>query len=329
MRSKFLHEGKEPSTTCNIISAAAAAGITAGIGAASAIGSSVANGVTATKLNKKNRLWQEKMYERRLADERSNWDMENEYNSPVQQVERMRAAGINPDLYGIDGAGTASQINTPDANFEYQAPDFSQGFQILSGIFESVMNMQSQVIDNDLKITDERGKLSGLFNLLLGTGSDSSQVVDYLTKGLSKGLSRSFKKNKFGITSDNAFGIHREELIDRIAKIRGQAGYNSNPDTFAKFLRLSNEILLDAQNAEKGYRADYYNNQSGEIDAGLDTENKRLRNQGQDISNTNARNQGQKTEFESKIFDKINEFSRENPTLGAVLSMFYLVLQNR
>lgn len=329
MRSKFLHEGKEPSTTCHIISAAAAAGITAGVGAASAIGSSIANGVTATKLNKKNREWQEQMYARRLADERENWNMENEYNSPVQQVERMRAAGINPDLYGIDGAGTASQINTPDANFEYQAPDFSQGFQILSGIFDSVMNMQSQVIDNDLKITDERGKLSGLFNLLLGTGSDSAQVVDYLTKGLSKGLSRSFKKNKFGITSDNAFGIHREELIDRIAKIRGQAGYNSDPDSFAKFLRLSNEIMLEAQNAEKGYKADYYNNQSGQIDASLDTESKRLRNQGQDISNQNARNLGQKTEFESKIFDKINEFSRENPTLGAVLSMFYLILQNR
>ncbi len=329
MRSKFLHEGKEPLTTCNIISAAAAAGITAGIGAASAIGSSVANGVTATKLNKKNRLWQEKMYERRLADERENWNVQNEYNSPVQQVERMRAAGINPDLYGIDGAGTASSMSTPDANFEYQAPDFSQGFQILSGIFDSVMNMQSQVIDNDLKITDERGKLSALYNLLLGTGSDSTKVVEYLTNGLSKGLARSFKKNKFGITSDNAFGIHREELIDRIAKIRGQAGYNSNPDDFAQFLRLSNEILLEAQNAEKGYKADYYNNQSGSFDASLDTENKRLRNQGQDISNQNARNQGQKTEFESKIFDKINEFSKDNPTLGAVLSMFYLILQNR
>lgn len=329
MRSKFLHEGKEPSTTCNIISAAAAAGITAGIGAASAIGSSVANGVTATKLNKKNRIWQEKMYERRLADERANWQTENEYNSPVQQVERMRAAGINPNLYGIDGAGTASQINTPDANFEYQAPDFSQGFQILSGIFDSVMNMQSQVIDNDLKITDEKGKLSGLYNLLLGTGSDSSMVLDYLTKGLSKGLSRNFKKNKFGITSDNAYGIFREDLIDRIAKIRGQAGYTGDADSFAEFLRLSNEILLDANIAEKRYRSDYYNNQSGEIDAGLDTENKRLRNQGQGISNDNARNSGQETLFESKIFDKINAFSKDNPTLGAILSLFYLVLQNR
>lgn len=329
MRSKFLHEGKEPSTTCNIISAAAAAGITAGIGAASAIGSGVANGVTATKLNKKNRLWQEKMYERRLSDERENWQTENEYNSPVQQVERMRAAGINPDLYGIDGAGTASQINTPDANFEYQAPDFSQGFQILSGIFDSVMNMQSQVIDNDLKITDERGKLSGLFNLLLGTGSDSNKVVDYLTNGLSKGLAKSFKKNKFGITSDNAFGIFREDLINRIAKIRGQAGYNTDPDSFAKFLRLSNEILVEAQNAQHRYTADYYNNQSGEIDAGLDTENKKLRNQGQDISNQNARNSGQRTEFESKIFHQINDFSKDNPTLGAVLSLFYLALQYR
>lgn len=329
MRSKFLHEGKESSTTCNIISAAAAAGITAGIGAASAIGSSVANGVSATKLNKKNRIWQEKMYERRLADERENWQTENEYNSPVQQVERMRAAGINPDLYGIDGAGTASQINTPDANFEYQAPDFSQGFQILSGIFDSVMNMQSQVIDNDLKITDERGKLSSLYNLLLGTGSDSSQVVDYLTKGLSKGLSRSFKKNKFGITSDNAFGIHREELKDRLAKIRGQSGWQFGSEGFTEFLRLANQIQIESEQAKQKYTADYYNNQSGEIDAGLDTENKRLRNQGQDISNTNSRNQGQKSEFESKLFKEINDFSKDNPTLGTILSLFYFALQYR
>lgn len=328
MRSKFLHEGKNPSTTCNIISAAAAAGITAGLGAASAIGSGVANGVTATKLNRKNREWQEKMYERRLSDERENWVSQNEYNSPVQQVERMRAAGINPDLYGIDGAGTASQISTPDTNFEYQAPDFSQGFQILSGIFDSVMSMQSQIIDNDLKVTQEHGNLANLFNFMLGTGTDGYQALEYLTKGLSKGLSKNFKKNQFGFVSTNSFGIHREELNDRIAKIRGQYGYSPDPDEFAKFLRLSNEILTEAQQAEQKYRADYYNNQSGSIDAGLDTEGKRLRNEGLDVSNTNARNSGQETEFKSKIFDKINEFSKENPTLGAILSLFYLILQN-
>ena len=42
------------------------------------------------------------------------WNLENEYNSPASQMERLRAAGLNPNLFGGDntavsvGAGTAA-----------------------------------------------------------------------------------------------------------------------------------------------------------------------------------------------------------------------------
>lgn len=67
-------------------------------------------------------------YERALEDDRANWDRDrnaaiqdwqrqNEYNDPKKQVERMKAAGINPALMYGQGAsgssGMAGNIDTP------------------------------------------------------------------------------------------------------------------------------------------------------------------------------------------------------------------------
>ena len=81
----------------------AAIGTTAALTAAGTAGNAIAQG----KLNKKNRKWQEKMYERRLADQRADWQMQNEYNekltaeywdkynSPTAQLREQKAAGLN------------------------------------------------------------------------------------------------------------------------------------------------------------------------------------------------------------------------------------------
>lgn len=45
------------------------------------------------------------------------WNMQNEYNSPEQQMQRFRAAGLNPNLIygsGSASAGTASLLSAPD-----------------------------------------------------------------------------------------------------------------------------------------------------------------------------------------------------------------------
>lgn len=50
------------------------------------------------KLNKKNRRWQERMYNIQRDDEKIRRNEINEYNSPANQMQRFKDAGLNPHL---------------------------------------------------------------------------------------------------------------------------------------------------------------------------------------------------------------------------------------
>ena len=141
----------------------AATAIGAGLAAASSAGTLIAQG----KLNKKNRQWQEKMYERRLADQRADWQMQNEYNeqltekywneynSPTAQVKAAQQAGINPDLQGLDGSevtpASAAMGSSPDAGsapYQMDVPDLFGTFGQMMSMFQ---NIQAASLDNDMK----------------------------------------------------------------------------------------------------------------------------------------------------------------------------------
>lgn len=77
--------------------------------AAELLGQSV-NAWSAANTNKKQRQWQEKMYGQQRIDALADWTMQNEYNSPAQQMARLKAAGLNPAL--IYGSGTASAMSS-------------------------------------------------------------------------------------------------------------------------------------------------------------------------------------------------------------------------
>lgn len=69
-----------------------------------AIGS-VAGGLFSANQARKNRKFQERMYNKQLEDNRENWRMVNEYNLPSAVLQRMRDAGLNPLMMYEGGAG--------------------------------------------------------------------------------------------------------------------------------------------------------------------------------------------------------------------------------
>lgn len=67
---------------------------------------------------KKVRDWNLEMYEKQLADNRENWRLANEYNSPSAMLARLRDAGLNP-LMAYDGGQSlvaASPASGADVN---------------------------------------------------------------------------------------------------------------------------------------------------------------------------------------------------------------------
>jgi hypothetical protein len=66
--------------------------------------------------------------------------MQNEYNSPQKQMERLKAAGLNPNMVYQSGGATqaAGSIQTPDVQGgQFRAPDFSQISNPVQGYFDT------------------------------------------------------------------------------------------------------------------------------------------------------------------------------------------------
>lgn len=126
------------------------------ISAAIAAGASlIGTGATAYaqgKMNKKTREWNEKMYGIQRKDSLSDWTMQNQYNSPSAQMERLKMAGLNPALvYGkgtIDNQ-TGSVRSTEAKSWNPQAPAFNFGQAAEAGIsayYDS--RIKNQQVDN-------------------------------------------------------------------------------------------------------------------------------------------------------------------------------------
>lgn len=97
------------------------------------------NAVAQGAQNKKSRRFSREMYGRQRADALEDWNMQNEYNSPAAQMERLKAAGLNPNLvygHGADAQsqGTIRSSGVPAA--EFNAPRFDTG-DIMSSYFDS------------------------------------------------------------------------------------------------------------------------------------------------------------------------------------------------
>lgn len=117
------------------------AGMSAGGGLASTAGSLANNWMS--------RKWSEDMYERQFADQVDFWNMQNVYNSPVQQMARLKEAGLNPRLiYGQSSggaSGTAGLMRPPSPT----KPEF-QNFD-LGGALTRSAPWLSQMYDLEIK----------------------------------------------------------------------------------------------------------------------------------------------------------------------------------
>lgn len=124
----------------------AAAAIT---GAASVLGSG-ANAVAGGNSNKKNRAFQEEMYKTQQKDNLMNWNMQNDYNSPQKQMERLQAAGLNPNLIYGNGGGVGNAPSSPQSpdkpNYTHKPQNYSAVGDLVGGYFDTKMK-QAQ-LDN-------------------------------------------------------------------------------------------------------------------------------------------------------------------------------------
>lgn len=133
-------------------------------------------------MNEATRRWNSEMYRVQREDALLDWNRQNEYNSPKAQMERFKAAGLNPNLiYGQTNEAPAVR-STDMKSWTPQAPDYSgigraasagvAAYQDLTMQEEQIKNMNAQrtnmQLDAVLKTADIASKnLQNAKNLAL------------------------------------------------------------------------------------------------------------------------------------------------------------------
>lgn len=116
--------------------------------AATGLMGGIVGSIMQKRENARQRDYEQQFYQTQKADNISFWNMENNYNTPANQMQRLKDAGLNPNLmYGSpQSGGVASQVNSP-----------SQGSSNSTRTVNPMENFNpSSVISNmyDLRIKD-------------------------------------------------------------------------------------------------------------------------------------------------------------------------------
>jgi len=124
-----------------------------------------ANAAATGSQNRKSRAFSREMYARQLQDNRDFWNMQNAYNHPAAQKQRLKDAGLNPALlYGGSAAGASgvasSAPNVPSAlRPEFNTPDFSGIGEAGRGVTSAILarydaNIKLKQVENLEKQND-------------------------------------------------------------------------------------------------------------------------------------------------------------------------------
>ena len=135
--------------------------LTAGAGAANTILQPLTTMLT-NRMNRKNAL--------------EDWNRQNAYNHPTQQMQRLKEAGLNPNLvYGSGATTTAQPIKSPDA----QVPNIDpQKIPESIGAYQGIKNQQLEYsrIQKAMELQDAQKKNIEANTLSTLTGIDLKQL---------------------------------------------------------------------------------------------------------------------------------------------------------
>lgn len=141
----------------------AAAGISsAALTGAMGIASSRLNYNESKKLARDQYYYNMDLANRQNAMNIEMWNMQNRYNSPAAQMERLKAAGLNPNMVYNNGSATTGNSSSPPEQVAagMQTPDFKGfGYEKLAAlgtIWSNILDLESKQVGIDNAIQNNR-----------------------------------------------------------------------------------------------------------------------------------------------------------------------------
>lgn len=141
----------------------------------SAVGTAIGSWWSQARQNKKDREFQEHMYQEQREDALEDWEMNNAYNHPQQQMQRLREAGLNPHLvYGKGAANTATMVRGSQASAPNQpAPPVINAFSEYQNIARTQAETDNLHTLNQIRHQENALKAAQVENTLIKNDSDT------------------------------------------------------------------------------------------------------------------------------------------------------------
>lgn len=206
----------------------ASAAVAAGIAALGSGAQVYAQG----KMNRKTRQWNEMMYGRQRADALADWQMQNAYNHPLQQMQRLKEAGINPNMVYSNGATTIAQSprSTDAKSWSPDVPDIARGVSESVNVYQQAemqhqqkLNMEAQrqnlLVDNSNKIADGLIKMQVLNKETFRT-SKQQQLFDMTMATMEAQLAYTESQTALSAVNQRRgeFDIRHKEQLEPLIK---------------------------------------------------------------------------------------------------------------
>lgn len=113
------------------------------IGAAAQFGGGLMANASNEKMNAANHRFQWEMYDRQRGHALDDWNMQNEYNSPKNQMQRYKDAGLNP----FSVAGNMSSGPTVRSSSGGSSNSKPNDYSFLAGAFQAFFQLQQTLAD--------------------------------------------------------------------------------------------------------------------------------------------------------------------------------------
>lgn len=145
----------------------------------SGITSTGINALSQQATNRQNRNFSREMYWRQREDSLADWNMQNEYNSPAAQMDRLMSAGLNPNLvYGNGATAMSGQMprsaNAPAANAQAPQVDLQSGFMGYADIM--MKTNQADLVAEQKKLVAEQALLASMNQMKVATEIDKNKL---------------------------------------------------------------------------------------------------------------------------------------------------------
>lgn len=201
--------------------------------------------------------WQKEQYERDLAN---SWDMfnaTNDWNSEISQSQRLKQAGINPQLEGV-GSSSASPASLPSGAgygeaYKRPVPNYAAiGDSLLNG-FSQFMTMMSAMEDlRGKQISNDSAEMGQYDKILSSIFSDAelkkvNSLLDnpeQFEQDLSSLIFPKAKYSKDGKSGQLSAAVKSDSYVSGLAnKLLRLNPYKGNRKKSARFLNYSMSAL--------------------------------------------------------------------------------------